>query len=105
MRVGRKHEVCNIKVDDESLKQEKKMSHLGVVISSDSCVDREVDQRRGAAAKMFGARRSTVLGRKELMKCTKLRVVYINTMVIPILTHGCKALALQTKHILVKTIT
>ena len=37
-----------------------------------------------------------MLGRKELSKGTKLRVV--NVMVIPTLTYGCEAWALQVRH-------
>ena len=45
---------------------------------------------------MIGAIGNTVLGRKELMKGTKLKVV--NAMVIPTLTYGCEVWALQAKH-------
>ena len=45
------------------------------------------------ASKIIGAIGRTVLGRKELTKGTKVRVV--NTMVIPTLTYGCEAWTLQ----------
>ena len=39
---------------------------------------------------------STVLGRKELLKGRKLRVV--NAMVIPTLAYGCEVWALLARH-------
>ena len=57
------------------------MKYLGTMISSDGSIDSEVEE--------VGAIGSTVLGRKELSKGTKLRVV--NAMVIPTLTYGCEA--------------
>ena len=45
---------------------------------------------------MMGTIGRTVLGRKELTKGTKARVV--NAMVIPTLTYGCEAWTLQTRH-------
>lgn len=96
MRIGRKQDVCNVEVNGEAVEQVKDMKYLGVMISGDGSMDREVEQRIGMASKMIGAIGSTVLGRKELSKGTKLRVV--NAMVIPTLTYGCEAWALQTKH-------
>ena len=95
MRIGRQHDVCNVKVNKESVEQVKEMKYLSVMISSDGCMDKEVEQRIGMASKVTEAIGSIVLGRKELTKGTKLRVV--NTMVIPTLTYGCEAWALQTK--------
>ena len=42
------------------------------MISSDGSMDSEVEQRIGMASRMVGAIGSTVLGRKELTKRTKL---------------------------------
>ena len=56
------------------MKQVKEMKCLGAMISSD--------------ARMVGAIGSTVLGRKELLKGMKLRVV--NAMVIATLIYGCE---------------
>ena len=91
MRVERKHEVCKVKVKDERVEQVKEMKYLGT-ISTDGCMDSEVEQRVGMASRMVGAIGSTMLGRKELTKGTKLRVV--NATVIPTLTYGCEAWAL-----------
>ena len=96
MRIGRKDEVCSVEVNGERVEQVKEMQYLGVMISGDGYMDREVEQRIGKASKMIGAIGNTVLGRKELMKGTKLKVV--NAMVIPTLTYGCEVWALQAKH-------
>ena len=84
----------NVKVKGERVEQVKEMKYLGTMISSDGSMDSEVEQRVGMASRMVGAIGSTVLGRKELTKGTKLRVV--NATVIPMLTYGCEAWALQT---------
>ena len=65
------------------------------MISSDGSMDSEVEQRIGMASKMIGAIGRTILGRKELTKGTKVRVV--NAVVIPTLTYGCEAWTLQAR--------
>ena len=72
------------------------MQYICVMISGDRYMDREVEQRIGKASKMVGAIENTVLGRIELMKGTKLKVV--NAIVIPTLTYGCEVWAPQAKH-------
>ena len=72
------------------------MKYLGVMISSDGSMDSEVEQRKGMASKIIGVIGRTLLGRKELMKGTKVRVV--NALVIPTLTYGCEAWTLQAMH-------
>ena len=82
MRIGRKKDVCNVEVNGQEVEQVEVMKYLGVMISSDGSMDSEVEQRIGMASKMIGAIGRTVLGRKELTKGTKVRVV--NAMVIPV---------------------
>ena len=96
MRVGRKHGICNVKVNGERVEQVKEMKYLGIMISSDGSMDSKVEQRVGMASRMVGAIPSTVLGRKELSKGTKLIVV--NAMVISTLMCGCEAWAMQARH-------
>ena len=95
MRIGRKKDVCTVEVNGQEVKQVEVMKYLGVMISSDGSMDSEVEQRIGMASKMIGAIGRTVLGRKELTKDTKVRVV--NAMVIPTLTYGCEAWTLQAR--------
>ena len=78
------------------MEQVKETKYLGTMISSDVSMDSEVEQRVGMASRMAGAIGSTVLGRKELTKGSKLRVV--NATVIPTLTYGCEAWVLQARH-------
>ena len=42
MRVGRKHGICNVKVNEERVEQVKEMKYLGTMISSDGSMDSEV---------------------------------------------------------------
>ena len=84
--IGRKQDVCNVEVNGQKVEQVEVMKYLGAMISSDGSMDSEVEQRIGMASKMIGAIGRTVLGRKELTKGTKVRVV--NAVVIPTLTYG-----------------
>ena len=54
MRVGRKHEICNVKVNGERVEQVKEMKYLGTMISSDGSMDSEVEQRVGMASRRSG---------------------------------------------------
>ena len=96
MRIGRKKDVWNVEVNGQEVEQVEVMKYLGVMISSDGSMDSEVEQRVGMASNMIGAIGRTVLGRKELTKGTKVRVV--NVMVIPTLKYGCEAWTLQARH-------
>ena len=96
MRIARKPEECRIEVNGERVEQVEEMKYLGAMISGNGSMDGEVELRIGMAARMIGAIGSSVLGRKELTKGTKLRVV--NAMVLPTLTYGCEAWTLQTRH-------
>ncbi len=68
---------------------------LAEVKGNEGSMDSEVKQRIGMASKMIGAIGRTILGRKELTKGTKVRVV--NAVVIPTLTYGCEAWTLQAR--------
>ena len=70
------------------------MKYLGTMISSDGSMDSEVEQSVRIVPRMVGAIGITVLGRKELTNRMNLRVV--NATVIPTLSYGCEAWALQT---------
>ena len=94
MRIGRKKDVCKVEDNGQEVEKVEVMKYLGVMISSDGSMDSEVEQRIGMASKIIGAIGRTVLGRKELTKGTKVRVVNV----IPTLTYGCEARTLQARH-------
>ena len=54
MRVGRKHEVCNVKVKSERVEQVNEMKYLGTMIISDGSMDSEVEERVGMASRIVG---------------------------------------------------
>ena len=54
MRVGRKHGICNVKVNGERVEQVKEMKYVGTMISSDGIMDSEVEQRVGMASRKLG---------------------------------------------------
>ena len=93
MKVARQKGQCEVKVDDEVIEQVDEMKYLGVMISSDGSIEKEVEARIGSAARMVGGMSEAVLRRKELSKKTKLKV--INATMLPTLMYGCEAWSLS----------
>ena len=91
MRVARKREECQVRMGDEQLEQVDSMKYLGVMISGDGSMQREVEARVGCASRVIGGLNQAILGRRELSKQTKLKVV--NATVMPVLMYGCDAWA------------
>ena len=75
MRIGRKQDMCNVEVKSQKVEQVEVMKYLGAMISSDGSMNSEVEERIEMESKLSGAIGRTVLGRKELTKGTKVRVV------------------------------
>ena len=69
------------------------MKYLGVMVSSDGSIQREIEARIGGASKIMGGMSRTVLSRRELGRQTKLKVV--NAMMMPALLYGCETWALH----------
>ncbi|MDA8042237.1 MAG: reverse transcriptase domain-containing protein [Pirellulales bacterium] len=88
MRVARKSEDCEVKIGEEVIDQVDEMKYLGVIISSDGRMEKEVEARIGSATRVIGGMNETVLKRKELSRSTKLKVV--NATMIPTLLYGCE---------------
>ena len=66
------------------------MNHLGVMISTDESMEKEVEARNTVT--VLAGMNEVVQGRKDLSSSTKLEVM--NTTVIPILMYGCVAWSL-----------
>ena len=92
MRVARKWEECKVMVGEEQLKQVDDMKYLGVMISGDGSMQQEVEARTGAAARVIGGMSQEVLGRRELSKQTRLKVV---NATMAVLMYGCEAWAVR----------
>ena len=88
MTVNRLGEECKINVDGEDVEEVDKLKYLGVMISGDGGCDDEIEQRIDAAAKVVGAMRKEVLGRRELQKKTKMP--FFNAVIVPTLLYGCE---------------
>ena len=67
------------------MEQVDTIKYLGVMISGDGSMQRELEARIGAGAKVIGGMSQEVLGRRELSKQTKLKVV--NVTVMPVLMY------------------
>ena len=94
MRVARQKGLCKVRIGDQELEQVDEMKYLGVVISADGSMEKEVEARIGNATRMIGGMSDVVLRRNELSKNTKLKIV--NAM-IPMLMYGCEAWSLSKK--------
>ena len=64
------------------------MKYLGVIISSNGRMQKEVEARIGSAMGMIGGMSKAVLRRRELSKGTTLKVV--NATMMPSLLYGCE---------------
>ena len=71
------------------------MKYLGVVISADGSMEKEVEARIANGRRMIGEMSEVVLRRNKLGNNTKLKVV--NATMIPTLLYGCEACRLLKK--------
>ena len=75
MRVARQKGVCKVRIGNQKLEQVDEMKYLGVVISADGRMEKEVEARIRNATRTIGGLSEIVLRRNELSKNTKLKVV------------------------------
>ena len=92
MKVARERGDCEVRVGDQAVEQVDEMKYLGVMLSSDGRMQKEMEARIGSATRMIGGMSEAVLRRRELSKCTKLKVV--NATMMPSLLYGCEAWSL-----------
>ena len=64
MKVAREGGNCEVRVGDQVIQQVEEKKYLGVMISSDSMMQNEVEARIGSAMRMFGGMSEAVLRRK-----------------------------------------
>ena len=93
MRVARKREECQVRTGNEQLEQVDTMKYLVVMTSDNGSMQQEVEARVGCASRAIGGLNQAILGRRELSRQTKLKVV--NATVMPILMYGCEAWAIR----------
>ena len=92
MRVARKRDSCEVSIGDQVIEQVDEMKYLGVVISSDGRMEKEIEARIAMATRLVGGMGDMVLSRRELSKGTKLKVV--NATMMPSLLYGCEVWSL-----------
>ena len=91
MKVARERGDCEVRVGDQAIEQVDEIKYLGVMLSSDGRMQKEMEARIGSATRMIGGMSEAVL-RRELSKGTKLKVV--NATMMPSLLYGCEAWSL-----------
>ena len=68
---------------------------MGVMISSDGSMEKQIEARIGAATRVIARLNDSVSRRKELSRGTKMKVV--NATVMPLLMYGCEMRSLPKK--------
>ena len=66
MRVARDREEFEVKIGDEVIEQVDTMKYLGVMVSNDGSMEKEIEARIGNATRVIGGMNDAVLRRKEL---------------------------------------
>ena len=93
MRVARKREECEVIIEEQCIEQVNTMKYLGVLISSDGSMEKEVEARFGGATRVIGGMNEIVMRRKELTRNAKLKV--LNAVMMPTLMYGCETWSLS----------
>ena len=96
MRIARQKGACEVRIGHQELEQVDEMKYLGVVISANGSMEKEVEEgglRIANTTRMIGGMSEVVLRRNELSKNAKVKVV--NATMIPTLMYGCEAWSLS----------
>ena len=93
MRISKREEGCNVRVNGRDVEEVKQMKYLGVMMNAKGTCKDEIEHRIDAAARVIGAVRTEVLERRELRKETKMKV--FNAMVVATLLRGCETWTVQ----------
>ena len=80
-----------MRIGDQVIEQVEEIKYLGVMISSDGRMEKEVEVRIASATRMVGGTSEMVLRRSEQSKSTKLTVV--NATMVPSL-YSCEVWSL-----------
>ena len=92
MKVARERGDCEVRVSDQAIEQVDVMKYLGVMLSSDGRMQKEMEARIESATRMIGGMSEAVLRKRELREGTKLKVV-MATMMLSLL-YDCEAWSL-----------
>ena len=84
-----------LKIGDEVIEQVDTMKYLGVMVSNDGSMEKEIEARIGNAARVIGGMNDAILRRKELSRSTKIKVV--NATMMPVLMYGCETWRMTKK--------
>ena len=95
MVFSRKQVDCSVEVDGRKLKNVRKQTYLGVILSEDGKMDCELEKRIGAALSAAGAVRSQVFESREMSRSAKM-LVY-KAMIEPTLTYGAESWVLKER--------
>ena len=95
MRVARDREGFEVKIGDDVIEQVDTMKYLGVMVSNDGSMEKEIEARIGNARRVIGGMNDAVFRRKELSESTKIKVV--DATMIPVLMYGYETWSLTKK--------
>lgn len=85
-----------IQIDETQLQNVGELEYLGVILSSDGRVDKEVRNRISKANKVYYQINNTLVGKKELSKKAKIQLY--KTIYVPTILYGAETWAILDKH-------
>jgi hypothetical protein len=86
----------NIKWNETILEVVEQYIYLGVIITKDGRIDKEINNRIKKASQIYYKINNTVLGKKEVDPKTKIQIY--KSVHIPTLTYGAESWPLTTRH-------
>ena len=91
------HDPPTILIGDTALKTVEHFKYLGIVISSDCSLDREISARINKASQALGRLRTRVMNHRSIKLPAKIKVY--RAVVLTSLLCGCETWTLYRKHI------
>ena len=86
MVLSRKRVECPLQVGGEVLPQVEEFKYLGILVTSEGRMEREIDRRIGAASAVMRALNRSVVVKRELSRKAKLSIY--RSIYVPTLTYG-----------------
>ena len=90
------NEELNTKWNETILEVAEQYSYLGVIITNDGRIDKEINNRIKKANQIYYEINNMVLGKKEVDLKTKIQIY--KSVHIPVLIYGAESWPLTTKH-------
>lgn len=95
MTIARETEELNIQLGVETVKQTTLLKYLGAVIDEKGDMEGEINNRIGAATRLYNALNRILISKREVSKLTKMKIY--ESVFVPVLTYGCESWVLSER--------